>query len=108
MREESHEVRPTFALVFCWSTFPVVCIPWSGYQEGQPVRAWWSPEFRAVEEADVGTAGHRGGGSCERGARKLRGVSVPVETCREQLLPGGKESGPGRVMQSGEKWRVLG
>lgn len=79
MREESREVRPTFALVFCWSTSPVVCIPWSGYQEGKPVTAWWSPEFRAVEEAE-GMAGYQGGGSCERGTQKLRGVSVLVET----------------------------
>lgn len=80
MREESHEVRPTFALVYCWSTFPVVCVSWSEYQERKRIIAWWSPEFRAVEEAEVCMAGCWGGGSYERGTQKLRCVSIQVET----------------------------
>ena len=84
-RRESHEVRPTFALVFCWSVFPVPCIPFPGYQDGVPVTTCLlqhggSPEFRAAEEAAICMAGYWGGGNYERGTQKLRCVSVQGET----------------------------
>lgn len=57
-RRVSQEVRPTFALVFCWSTFPAL-VP--GGRE--PGRAWCSPEFRAAEKAGICMVGSWGGGS---------------------------------------------